>query len=89
MVRMNFPPMLFSWKPKTWYRLRSQVDIAADGSGTIRAKAWPRDQEEPGPWTIEVDHRRAHRRGAPGLYGFSPQSRFRVYLDNVEVKPNE
>jgi len=78
----------FAWRPKVWYRLRTRVDVGTDGNGTIRAKAWPRGEAEPAAWTIEVPHKEAHTRGAPGLYGFSPQSLFRVYIDNVSVTPN-
>jgi outer membrane protein assembly factor BamB len=78
----------FKIKPKTWYRLKTRVDVAPDGTGVVRGKAWERDQQEPEAWTIEVPHTRAHTSGAPGLYGFSLQSLFRVYIDNVEVTPN-
>lgn len=78
----------FKIKPKTWYRLKSRVDVAEDGSGIVRAKAWERGQAEPETWTIEVPHAHAHKNGAPGLYGFSLQSLFRVYIDNVDVTPN-
>lgn len=79
----------FDVKPNTWYTIKSRVDINPDGSGVIRGKAWPRGEAEPEAWTIEVPHKHAHTEGAPGLYGFSPQSRFRVYVDNVSVTPNE
>ncbi|MCH9023147.1 MAG: PQQ-binding-like beta-propeller repeat protein [Planctomycetes bacterium] len=79
----------FDWKPKIWYRLLTQVDVADDGSGIVRAKAWRRDGPEPDAWTIEVPHRRAHVKGAPGIFGFSPQSQFHVYVDNISVTPNE
>lgn len=79
----------FKWEPKKWYRLKTRVDLAEDGSGVVRAKAWPREDSEPLSWTIEVPHKSAHAKGAPGLYGFSPQSKFSVYLDNVVITPNE
>jgi hypothetical protein len=79
----------FKWNPKEWYRLKTRVDVAKDGSGVVRAKAWPRDGEEPEAWTIEVPHKNAHTHGAPGLFGFAPQVKFRVYLDNVAITPNE
>ena len=79
----------FSWKPKVWYRLMTRVDVAPNGSAVIRAKAWKRGAGEPANWTIEVPHRHAHGNGSPGLFGFSPQSRFPVYVDNVVVTPNE
>jgi len=80
-------PPNFRWKANTWYRLKARVDVAADGSGVVRAKAWPRDESEPGAWVLEVPHRRAHRSGSPGLYGFAPQD-MRVAIDNIRVTPN-
>jgi outer membrane protein assembly factor BamB len=79
----------FKMQPKVWYTLKARVDVAADGSGVIRAKAWPRGEPEPQAWTIEVPHRRAHAQGSPGLFGFSSQQNFRVYVDNISVTPNQ
>jgi outer membrane protein assembly factor BamB len=79
----------FKIKAKTWYRIKSRVDVAADGSGVVRAKAWDREEAEPETWTIEVPHAHAHDHGSPGLFGFSLQSLFRVYIDNVLVTPNQ
>ena len=31
----------------------------------------------------------ANKQGAPGIYGFALQTRFRVYADNLAVTPNE
>ena len=78
----------FQWTPNEWYHLKTRVDIAADGTGTVRAKAWKRGEPEPAAWTIEVPHRTAHRSGSPGLFGFAPQD-MRVYIDNITVTPNE
>ncbi|GDY22213.1 serine/threonine protein kinase [Verrucomicrobiota bacterium] len=80
-------PSNFKWSPNVWYRLKARVDVAADGSGVVRAKAWKRDEAEPAAWTIEVPHKHAHTSGSPGLYGFAPQE-MRVYIDNVLVTPN-
>jgi hypothetical protein len=77
----------FKWSPNVWYHLKSRVDIAADGSGVVRAKAWKRDEPEPEAWTIEVKHKTAHQEGSPGLFGFSPQE-MRVYIDNIKVTEN-
>ena len=79
----------FAWKPKRWYRLKSRVESAADGSGVVRAKAWPREEAEPEAWTLEVPLERAHTHGAPGLFGFSPQNRQSVYLDNLNISPQQ
>jgi outer membrane protein assembly factor BamB len=78
----------FAWQPKTWYHLKTRVDVAADGSGVVRAKAWKKGETEPSAWTLEAPHKTAHQNGSPGLYGFSPQSRFAVYIDNISVTPN-
>lgn len=77
----------FRWQPKVWYHLKTRVDIAEDGSGVIRGKAWKKGDPEPDAWTIEVKHRTAHQEGSPGLFGFSPQDE-RVYIDNIKVSSN-
>jgi len=78
----------FRWNQKQWYTIKSRVDLNADGSGVVRAKAWPKGDPEPEAWTLEVPHKAAHREGAPGLFGFSPQSLFPVYVDNIQVTAN-
>jgi outer membrane protein assembly factor BamB len=78
----------FRWAPKEWYRLKTRVDRLPDGTGVIRAKAWKRGEPEPDKWTLEAPHPKTHANGSPGLFGFSPQSLFRVYVDNVSVTPN-
>jgi outer membrane protein assembly factor BamB len=47
----------FKWSPKVWYRLKTRVDVAADGSGVVRAKAWKKDDPEPdnGPSKCRTD----------------------------------
>jgi outer membrane protein assembly factor BamB len=77
----------FRWSPNAWYRLKARVDIAPDGTGIVRGKAWKKDEPEPDTWTIEVPHNTAHASGSPGLFAFSPQEQ-RVYIDNVRVTPN-
>lgn len=77
----------FRWSPNAWYTLKARVDVAADGTGVVRAKAWPRGEAEPAAWTLEVPHQTVHRQGAPGLFGFSPQE-MRVFHDHVIVQPN-
>ncbi|MEM7602148.1 MAG: hypothetical protein AAF357_12120 [Verrucomicrobiota bacterium] len=72
-----------------WYTLKTRVDIADDGSGVIRAKAWVKGEPEPEAWTIEVPHTNAHHKGAPGLFGFAPQSQKSVFVDNISITPNQ
>jgi outer membrane protein assembly factor BamB len=77
----------FDWSPKVWYHLKTRVDIAEDGSGTVRAKAWKKGEAEPDKWTIEVPHKHAHESGSPGLFSFAPQKQ--VFIDNISVTPNK
>ncbi len=79
----------FSWSPGVWYTLKTHVLVKPDGSGVVQAKVWKRGEPEPAAWTLEVPHADAHTHGAAGLYGFTPQSRFKVYLDNLLITPDE
>ena len=79
----------FKWSPNQWYTLKSRVDVAKDGSGVVRAKAWPKGEPEPKEWTIEVKHKNAHKKGAPGIIGFSPQSLKAVFIDNIKITRNQ
>jgi hypothetical protein len=83
-IRVSVP---FAWKPKEWYHLKARVDVAADGSGVVRAKAWKKGEAEPEKWTVEVPHLIAHQNGSPGVFGFSPTD-MRVYIDNIAVTQN-
>jgi outer membrane protein assembly factor BamB len=83
-LRVSVP---FRWVPNEWYTLKTRVDLAADGTGVVRAKAWRRGETEPAAWAIEVPHRTAHQQGSPGLYAFSPQE-MRVFIDNIRVDKN-
>ena len=77
----------FPIAPNTWYRLKARVDIAPDGTGTVRGKAWKKGDPEPEKWLIEVPHKTAHQNGSPGLFGFTPQEQ-RAWVDNIAVTPN-
>jgi hypothetical protein len=77
----------FKWAPNEWYRLKAQVEVAENGSGVIRAKAWKRGETEPAAWAIEVQHKIAHPNGCPGLFSFVPQDQ-RTYHDNILVTAN-
>jgi len=79
----------FKFETGKWYTIKAKVVPNEDGSGTVYGKAWPREENEPEGWTIEVPVPICHTQGSPGIYGFSPQSRHRVYVDNVKVEPNE
>ncbi|MGE9266893.1 MAG: PQQ-binding-like beta-propeller repeat protein, partial [Verrucomicrobiales bacterium] len=75
----------FPVKANTWYRLKTHVVAKEDGTGTVFAKAWPRGEDEPAAWTIEVPVKKAHPHGAPAIYAFSPQSLKPVFIDNIKL----
>ena len=79
----------FKWKANEWYTLKTRVDVDAQGAGVVKGKVWQRNQTEPEAWTIEVPHSIAHQKGAPGIFAFSPQSKKRVYIDNILLTPNK
>jgi hypothetical protein len=61
--------------------------VTADGSGTVRGKAWKKGDAEPEAWTNEAPVKIANVNGCPGLFGFSPQD-MRIFIDNISVTPN-
>jgi outer membrane protein assembly factor BamB len=77
----------FKWAPNAWYHLKARVDVASDGTGVVRAKAWKKGEAEPAAWNVEVPHKKAHQHGSPGLFGFSPTD-MKVCIDNVKVTAN-
>ena len=79
----------FAIKTNEWYRLKARVDLGEDGSGTVRAKAWKKGSKEPTSWTLEAYHAIAHKKGSPGLYAMSPQSKKKVFLDNISIFYNK
>ena len=79
----------FKVKYKTWYTLKTRVDVDGDGNALVKAKVWAKNDKEPDAWTIEVPHKKGHIKGAPGLFGFSPQSQKPVYVDNISIIPSK
>ena len=76
----------FEWKPDTWYHVKLRVENMPDGKVRARGKAWPTGQAEPTAWMIEkIDPIGTHQ-GAPGLIAAAPNG---VYLDNLQVSPNQ
>ena len=77
----------FALTPNEWYHLKVKVDVAKDGSGTVRASVWKKGDAEPATPTIEFKHKHAHQSGSPGFFSMTPQEQ-RAWLDNIEVKAN-
>ena len=77
----------FMVKAKTWYTMQTKVSVDDKGTATISAKVWPKGEPEPAEPTFEVKHPQGHTQGAPGIFGFSPQSQKTVYVDNINITP--
>ena len=77
----------FALTPNEWYHLKVKVDVAKDGSGTVRASVWKKGDAEPATPTIEFKHKHAHQSGSPGFFSMTPQEQ-RAWIDNIEVKAN-
>ena len=60
----------FAWNGDVWYRAKLRVDLQGD-QALVQGKVWPRDQEEPADWMIEVVDSCPNREGSPGLYAYS------------------
>jgi outer membrane protein assembly factor BamB len=68
-----------------WYTMKLRVE-PQENQATVRGKIWPRDDEEPDSWTIEMVDRSPNLQGTPGVFGNSPDAE--IYLDNLVVMPN-
>ena len=64
------------------------VEILENGQGLLKAKAWLKEETEPKEWTLEITHAVPHLNGAPGIYAMSPQSKKKVYFDNLKIFSN-
>ncbi len=84
-LRVNVP---FTVKSNQWYTMSTKVDLDAEGTATVRAKVFEKGTPEPAAWTIEAKQPHGHTKGAPGVFGFSPNVQKRVYIDNISVTPN-
>ena len=71
----------FDWEPDVWYTMKMEVEVE-DDVAIVRGKVWPRNEEEPGEWTITARDPLPNREGSPGLYGYSPAE---IHYDNVKV----
>ena len=83
----------FPWETNKWYRMKLRVDLS-DKEAHIRGKVWPREQEEPKAWTIDVVDPYPNHEGSPGIYAYSngttPKSDGpEVFYDNIQVLRNE
>ncbi len=76
----------FPWKPDVWYRMKLQANVVGD-QAILKAKAWPRDEQEPPNWTVEATDNAPNRTGSPGLFGNAKDAE--LFLDNIRVYKND
>jgi hypothetical protein len=83
----------FPWQGDTWYSAKLSVDIA-DDQGVVRAKVWPRGEDEPETWSLEMKDPAPNLEGSPGLYAYSvgiteKSKGTEVLFDNVTIEWNQ
>ena len=76
----------FESEAGVWYRLKLRVE-PQDDRALVQGKIWPRDQDEPTAWLVEMTDDRPNLQGSPGLYGNAQEAPF--YVDNIKVTPND
>lgn len=82
----TFATVDFDAQPGVWYTMKLSVQPTGE-TAIVRGKLWPRGQEEPDPWTVEMIDRWPNLQGSPGLYGNAQETE--IYVDNIVVVPNE
>jgi len=83
----------FEWAADVWYRSKLRVDLQGD-KALIRGKVWPKDQQEPADWTVEMVDPCPNVEGSPGLYAYSKGTSASkpgasVFFDNYRVYLND
>ncbi|MGE0609691.1 MAG: hypothetical protein AB7O62_21555, partial [Pirellulales bacterium] len=53
----------------------------------VQGKVWPRGEEEPKAWSIEMTDAAPNRHGSPGFFGNANESE--ICIDNISITPNE
>lgn len=81
------------WKTDIWYRAKLRVEMK-DGKGLVRGKVWPRDEDEPKDWQIEMIDPCPNDEGGPGLYAYSHGTKTNKkgapsFYDNYRVYAND
>lgn len=76
----------FEPQPNVWYRMKLRVE-QQDGKALVQGKMWPRDENEPTEWTLEMTDESPVTSGSPGLFGNTGDAEFAV--DNLEVTAND
>jgi hypothetical protein len=53
----------------------------------VLGKLWPRGEQEPAAWTMEMVDKSPNLNGSPGLFGKSDTAE--LFVDNIKVFPNK
>jgi outer membrane protein assembly factor BamB len=70
-----------------WYSTKLRVEPDRDaGVCRVMAKVWPRGEQEPDQWQLEMVDEAPIYHGAPGLFGST--SNAEAFVDNIVVTPN-
>ena len=75
----------FEPEPNKWYVMKLRVE-PGDGEVKVQGKLWPRGEDEPEEWTVEMVDKAPNLQGSPGLFGKSDTAE--LYVDNIKVFPN-
>jgi hypothetical protein len=81
-LSLNVP---YEWKPDVWYTMKFRA-ATEDGKAVLRGKVWPKAEDEPREWTIELTDEAPNLQGSPGLFGNATGAE--IFLDNITVTPN-
>ncbi|MCA9153132.1 MAG: PQQ-binding-like beta-propeller repeat protein [Pirellulaceae bacterium] len=85
----------FAWEEDKWYTIKFQASVEerSDAEGkprkiaVLKGKVWPRGEAEPEAWSVEAIDESPQTVGSPGLFGNAKVAE--LYLDNIEVYPNQ
>lgn len=83
----------FPWQEDKWYRMKFEASVEEDASApqgkvaVLKGKVWPKDEPEPKEWTVTARDLSPQTSGSPGLFGNAKVAE--LYLDNLEIVPNE
>jgi len=82
----TFAAVEFDPEPHKWYTMKLRVE-PGDGEAKVLGKLWPRGEEEPKAWTVEMVDHSPNLFGSPGLFGKTETAE--LFVDNIKVFANE
>lgn len=82
----TFAAAEFEPEPHKWYTMKLRVE-PGDGQVKVLGKMWPRGEDEPQEWTVEMVDKSPNLQGSPGLFGKTETAE--LFVDNIKVYPNK